>query len=647
MIFLVLLLLLGLAFRLREFVFVLGNIKEGNFLTCHDCYFYADLAHKKLEGYGLYIDRQRNVPDFVPLDADTLTAFLPAYLSKLSGVPIEYFLAFMPPILSMLFAVPLYLWIRRFSDTCAFVGAFTAGLFNYMYWARTLSGRYDTDFLILFFLFTTLYLVTRSLEEVDLKKQVAYSALAGLSLNLFMSWYPKSVIFFLFLASFSIGVFVFKRSPLLLAVFFLSGGPEIAMNIFRDMTIYIESRIFEKPTVSFVPFNMASFVGELQDMNLGLLLFMTNKMLPFLGSVGLVLFFLRHARYALVALPFIVLGLATFLGGVRLLIYLAPFLGLGAGLIVSLLVRKLKESVASEGVRRILILAGPILAFFAGFSPSIGARYPHPTVPKEYFGILSWIKENTEREAYLWMWWEYGHAAKFLTERGVYIDNGNWNIVKSFAYARSMVTHDEEESYKLVSYVTNEVDLSGRYRDKTYKDFLKDALSYSRPLSSPVYVVTFREFTRMPAVLALGSLDIQPLENFTPLTVVECASQKGNFRCPEFTVEGESIKLSDSVSEAYFLDKEKDRFETLRQKTDPSPEDVIVVAVKNGGKFYQVITSRNLFETVIVRLFLGLKGFENFSLVYDDFPHGTVYRVKFKGYGAQGVQPQGDRGKVD
>ncbi len=647
MILIVFLLLLGLALRWREFDFILRGIKEGNFLTCHDCYFYADLVYKKLEGYGLYVDRQRNVPDFVPLDADTLTALLPVYVHKLSGIPIDYLLAFMPPLLSMLFIVPLYLWVKRFSDLYAFVGASSAGLFNYMYWARTLSGRYDTDFLILFFLFTTLYLITRSLEEEDLKRQIAFSALAGLSLNLFMGWYPKSVIFFLFLVSFGLGVLVFRRSPLLFAVFFLPGGPELAVNILRDLSVYIGSRILERPTTTFVPLNMASFVGELQDMNLELMLFMTNWMLPFIGFAGLILFFLRHTRYALVALPFVALGLATFLGGVRLLIYLAPFLGLGAGLVVSLLVGRVKERVASESMGKILVFGGTVLAFLVSFSPSVGARYPHPAVPKEYFGIVSWIKENTEEKAYLWTWWEYGHALKFLTQRGVYIDNGNWNIVKSFAYARSMVTYDEEESYRLISYVTNEAGLSERYKGKTYKDFLEDALGYSSIPNTSIYIVTFREFTRMPAVLALGSLDIQPLENFTPLTVVECASQKGSFKCPEFTVEGEKIKLSDAVLEAYFLDKKKDTFETLRKKTNPSPEDLIVVAVKKGGKFYQVITSRNLFDTVIVRLFLGLKNFENFSLAYDDFPHGTVYKVKFKGYGTQGIQPQRDRREVD
>lgn len=200
-------------FRLNDVKSYIPRITSGgNYLSCYDCYYYADLVFKKLQGANTGIDYLRNVPDFSIVDLNQLIVLLPYALSKLFGVDTNYLIAFLPPVGAFFFIVPLTLWLKKFSNVYTVIGASVVGLFNYLYWYRTSFGRFDTDFLLLTFVFLILIFITKSVESERRAFRVAYIILAGLTFKLFMWWYPKPVLIVVFLTSALIGAILWKLS---------------------------------------------------------------------------------------------------------------------------------------------------------------------------------------------------------------------------------------------------------------------------------------------------------------------------------------------------------------------------------------------------------------------------------------------------
>ncbi|EDP74595.1 STT3 domain-containing protein [Hydrogenivirga sp. 128-5-R1-1] len=619
----------------------LSRIGE-NYLTCFDCYYYAELAIDNYEGKnkGVYINYKRNVPDFTIENSEQLIVLLPGWLSSISGLNIHFFIALLPPVLSLLFIIPLHAWINSFMDkTSALyvsVGAYMVGVFNLIYWTRTKFGRYDTDFLILFFLFMTLGLVWLSLNSKGIYRTIAYTVLAGLFFKVFMWWYPKPFFVFLFIWMYIVFLFFKENKRLIgvqLSIFSIIAGLEAFIQGFKSAYGLIMSRVFEK-TASFVPLNMATYVSELNDVDITKLSYMTNEYVIMAGTIGLILMF-RKYRYAVIAiLPIIAMGFLVFFAGNRMLIYLGPFLGIGFGYTVYKIHEFLSErfSLLNKTIIKSLFI---LITISAGFSPSIALVSNKPTISGEFYKAGLWLQENTEQDAYIWSWWDYGHIIRYLSDRSVYIDNANWHYVKTFAVAKSFVSYDENLSRKIVSYVTNQRGLHFKYRNKTYKEFLEDVISYQNlKLNNPVYVVLVNRDLSLPILIGLGSFYLDSFSKFNLSPINECvySAKNNSVGCMNVVfIDSENYTLrNDSWFKGFlFVNRDKGMIKPVKEidTTHIKPDDLILFLIKYKDKYYEIVVSYNIINTFMFQAFIIGRDFKYFDRVYDAFPYIVIYKA--------------------
>jgi len=607
--------------------------KKENVLSCYDCFRYAMLTEQRMSGELTSINYLINVPDYtVNAGAEQLITYLGAFLGRF--MDLKYVYVLVPPLLATFFVFPLYLWARQFSGLYSFLGASLSGTFNLIYWIRTSPGRYDTDFLILFFLFLLLWLITLLSRESRYDRAFILALLSGVSLNLFMWWYPKPIFIFLYSISLFLGSLIFKNNLRLtsfkVAVFLLSGGLDNFIYGVKQLWWYMESRVFYEPS-TFVPFSMSRSVVELQPLDFGSLVKFTsdNYILSLLSFAGLILLFVRKWRYMLVTSPFILMGLSAFVAGNRMLIYLAPFLGLGIGFLLEEIYRFATDRLRSlKPALKLLLL---LLVFVMSFPPYVFAFQRKQLFSDEFYNELSKLKTVTEPESFIWTWWDFGNVIQYAMKRGTFIDNGNWNIVKSYAVAYSFISSDQTRARNVIAYVSNNIGLAYKYSEKTYEDFLEDAKNYNRKLKNPVYILISPDLLSKPAIRELGSYGTHIKPAFKPIgsPVYYCEEVSGVIDCALAQInkkEMNLISIDAEVSKVYIYDRERKIFLKIFPVNSIFPSSLYIVYEK--GKYYAVLIDKNMEYTNIVRWFIFKQHSTAFEPVYDNFPLITLYRVR-------------------
>ena len=624
------------AFLVRyEQVSLLLQKDNGNVLTCYDCFRYALLTEQRIEGYVPSVNHLMNVPDFVPnTEAERLITYFGAFLVNWLGFSREFVYVVIPPLFATLFTVPLFLWIRRFAGNLTYLGAGILGAFNLIYWIRTSPGRYDTDFLILFFLFLTLWLVTLLAEERDRFRAITYSLLAGVSLNIFMWWYPKPIFVFLFSVSLVLGGIAFKNSFSLLVtklvVFVVSSGMSNVAYGVKQLWGYIESRVFYEPS-SFVPVSVSAYVVELQPLTLeDLAKFTTDNFLfLFFGSLGLLFIFVKRYRYMLIALPFVAMGFSSFFAGNRMLMYLSPFLGLGTGFLLEQLWLLLREKLRNfGGLVHIVAYALVVIMTFPPYALAVKGKL---LFQDSFYEELSSLKDKVKEGSFVWTWWDLGNVIQYTMRKGTYIDNGNWNIVKMYSVAYTFMSDNEKKARNIIAYASNNIELDRKFREKDYRDFLKDASSYSEPVRQDVYVLISTDIFMKSLVRLMGSYGTTHTPVAKPIgsEIYFCEELGGVVNCGIISYDVLNMKIlsiKGDIKSVHLYDRSL-RKELREHLINPSGAYNLYL-IKNAGKYYSILLYDGMEKTNISKWFLFRQMSKNFELVYDNFPLISLYRVR-------------------
>ena len=624
------------AFLLRyEQISLLIRKDNGNVLTCYDCFRYALLTEQRIEGYVPGINYLINVPDFVPnTEASRLINYLGAFFVNRLDFDKEFVYVIIPPLFATLFTIPLFIWIRRFAGNLTFLGAGILGTFNFIYWIRTSPGRYDTDFLILFFLFLIIWLVTLLVEETDKLKSIGYALVAGMSISTFMWWYPKPIFVFLFSISLVLGGIAFKNSLSLLVtklvVFLLSSGISNVVLGAKQLWGYIEGRVLYKPS-PFVPVSVSAHVVELQPVTLADLTKFTtdNFFLLLVGFFGMFFIFIKRYRYMLMTLPFIAMGFSSFFAGNRMLMYLSPFLGMGIGFLVEQVWILLKGRLSGAG--RLLHVIPYVLVPIMTFPPYVLAIKGNLLFQDSFYQELKRTKDKIKEDAFIWTWWDLGNLIQYTMRKGTYIDNGNWNIIKMYSVAHTFISDNEQKARNIIAYVSNNRELLRKYANRGYKVFLKDAEAYSEPVRQPVYVLISANIFMKPLVRLMGSYGTRyyPLAESIGSEIYFCEEIGGVVDCDLISYDILNMKilsLNGNIKNVYVYDRHiNKRLKTHQINTDGRYN---LYLIKDMGKYYSILLHDGMEKTNISKWFLFKQLSGNFELVYDNFPILSIYRVR-------------------
>jgi len=639
--------LFSILFRLKDLNNFLEENKD-NVISCFDCFFYARISKSLLENDFFLIDYLRNVPDFVSYKAvPSLMVFFPYILSYLSGQKIEIFFALLPPVLSVLFVIPLYFWIREFGNVHIFLGGAILGIFNLIYFNRTDIGRFDTDSLILFFVFLILLFLTKSVYNK--KYSYIYVVISAILFNIFMFWYPKPIFSLFFVVSLLLGLMYAKNNIkdifFKISLFILIAGPSLFFNsLYKIPMAYIKGYIL-KVNSPILPFSLTANISELKGISFNQFVMFTtdNPVTAFLSLVGLLLLFWNKRKYMLLAVPFIALGLSSFLAGNRFIIYLAPFLGMGLGYLIYTVFNALSNHL-SFFRRKSFYIFSVVLVLFFSFPPQRIYAETSPILTKEVWESLKEVSSSIRKDSYLWSWWDYGYILQYTLGCGTYTDNGNIHLFKSYLFAHSMMTYDENISKNIIAFATNN---RFNYYGKNIKSIedtlkvIKKIYTYNELPDKQVYIFLFPGIMLKSIIHNLGVFGTGIYDEEVPsvTTFQQCEEKEKDFYdCGIVSVKVNnngnfqihwknfSLKSNPPYKEAIFINRESETKETFfKNENYPKNRFLQVVYSKNG--VYFIIANYMIKDSILNRMFIMKDKFRNFSIVYDNFPHLIVYKV--------------------
>jgi dolichyl-diphosphooligosaccharide--protein glycosyltransferase len=635
---------INLFFKLRSLKYYTDN---DNVLSCYDCLFYARLAEDFFKEKLTLIDYLTNVPDFAVLTPiPMLIVYLPEWISTLTGIPLKNIFLFSPAVLSALFIIPMYYWLKHFAPIHVFIGGAFLGLFNSIYFIRTSLGRYDTDFLILFFVFLILLFITKAV--FDKQKSYFYIIFSGFLFNLFMFWYYKPIFVAFFSISLFIGLLIHKESFIQslkkTVVFSISAGILYLIPLLFQIKHYLLSYIL-KESPNFLPVGSGQFIIELQPVNLHKFINLTvdNTGAVVLAVLGLILLFVKYYRYMVIALPIIIVGLTIFTAGERFLIYLAPFLGMGIGYVLYMFQQLMIKKVTKKLIKKFITFAIVFITAFISMNSNILIQISPPIVQNEIVQVYKELDRKIEKNAYVWAWWDYGNEIEYFLRRGTYIDNHSFNQVKTYFFAHSMLLYDEEKARNLIAFTTNNYfkEYGSDIKDREDLFLLKEeAYSYKEKLKNPVYVYWYPYDIYKDVILQLGIYGTKEYKGNISFAKAffECIEEEKVYNCGRFDFDktfliiywkDEKYKEENPYAEVNYVEI-KENGENIYVnlfKNEDSKKRLMLEFIRYKDKLYFLIADIKFKNSLFHRFMIYDKNLKYFEPVYIKFPDFVVYKV--------------------
>ncbi|MFL2749126.1 MAG: STT3 domain-containing protein [bacterium] len=256
------------------------------------------------------------------------------------------------PWLASLFMIPLGIYFYRIGfPTAGLLGGLVA-TFCSEYFTRSSIGRIDTDMLNLFFPVLASLFILGAYQSKTQKNVLLFSALAGFALFLFGWWYSKPgftmAYFAVLLASLILArvkIHIIAVCSLLFALFahpeFFSYGTGSVISFLENYWVIEDSRQVVKEDKGTNPAsfpNVLQTISELARVPISEVLrqVLINPLTGWLGFIGFALLAFLRWRVLIPLLPLLALGLLGFQTSRRFIMFLAPFIGVGLGFLLSL-----------------------------------------------------------------------------------------------------------------------------------------------------------------------------------------------------------------------------------------------------------------------------------------------------------------------
>jgi dolichyl-diphosphooligosaccharide--protein glycosyltransferase len=368
------------------------------------------------------------------------------------------------------------------------------------------------------------------------------------------------------------------------------------------------------------------------------------------GLAGLMGLALGAGRRFLGLMPILFLGALSLVRGNRFAMYLAPFVGMGLGFLVSLFLSQLGAQMPPVWRQRLRYPA-TIASFwvtlalcfcFGSFTANPPPRpWVHPRTYRAY-QCLSRLGE----EAAVWAAWDHGYPIQDIGRQPTYADGGAWSNA-SFIEMSLMQTTPEAARNVMLGF-TN-VAGAGTLEERLTRDgtarFLQDLASgrYTAPPERPVYVVlNYGTIPTFGWTVLFGTWDSRSGTG---------TARGGHYEIREPQAVGDWILGGDLVIDkttGYLLRRGKEVHKLrLVQMVDytgdpakPETRDIVGSMSTPGDLVLQIVRDREAGDRYYVMndvtyasffhqaFFLDRYGEDYFDLVYSDFPFTKILRVK-------------------
>jgi len=600
--------------------------------------------------------RPQRQPRRLPLLSGMIAAFTP-----LAG-SVERAGLYLTPVLASLFIVPMFLYGWRIGEPAAGLLGGLLGAFAPLYFARTQLGYVDTDCLNLFFPWLASLLILTVDKASRSARVLLVAAALGATLYAYFLWYEKPAVSALFWGTFALHLAVQRRRPVLVAaalVICVACSHPVQAALALDSGSGLIARYLGgsnpgdglSAASAFFP-NVMLTISE-QRGGRGLAAFAALLARPEPAVIGLLsfaAFALLRWRQCLPLLPLLLMAAFAFVGGSRFAMYLAPFAGMGLGLLATFATRRAAALLARRGSGGATALRLPgridgtaasyavVLALFGLWLLPLTATGPRNTegaVPAETIRALQRAGARLPGGAPLWTWWDLGFAYAHVAGLSVFHDGAAQYTPQTNVIAYTFMSADPTALHRTmtaVDHLGNKgiAEIAARAGSR---EALLQALA--EPVAADrqrgIYLAFSRDMLeaasalRFVAGLPTRSADGTPIV-FDPLS---CLGMRGNvLKCDGFDVDLHTGMFSDGRAVRRLVIA--DNGGVAKRVDYPTGAGfVLELVVGADGKVEAYRVPNALYESNLNRMFLlGEYDRELFEEVYVEVPVLRVFRQK-------------------
>jgi dolichyl-diphosphooligosaccharide--protein glycosyltransferase len=550
------------------------------------------------------------------------------------------------PLFAGLFVFPLFLYFNKIGFGASAVLGGLIGSFSVSYYSRSHIGYLDTDMLNTFFPITISLFILLIDRNRSFRNNLLLAFAAGVTMYLFNWWYQQPVFFLVYLLAMLFYLFLLRfqwqQACALLLTFTLSSGISYVLQSFMSLQIFLDAYFFILPTGQVSWPDILTTITEAQKPGTLAQLNRIHGLLPMVlaGLVGLI--YLCIARYKQIApiAPVILLGAWSLVGPRRFTMYLAPFIGIGVGVLIEILVGQARQKLKSPPQVAPLVATALMLALF--FSTTGYTAYhviPGPTVPVPTTKAILDIKQIVPRHSAMFTWWDNGYPLMEIGEFATYHDGGSHSYSRTTLVAKAMTSPRQEEMISLLAYLEEYGfdALNTRIVDDnlTADQVMQLVFGTPRAFNGENVHVLYTEdmISKFRGISIFGTWDFQR-KSSAPLTyeTLHCFSRTDNvLTCKGCKIDLNRGMITDgnlhvSLKEALIVDN---GYVVDRIDYGVNEGNYLQILMKNNKVFTVQVLEERLFLTNFNQQYL-LGNFDKrfFKEIYNDFPVARVLQVK-------------------
>ncbi|MGA0888051.1 MAG: hypothetical protein ACO3S0_09000, partial [bacterium] len=244
-------------------------------------------------------------------------------------------------------------------------------------------------------------------------------------------------------------------------------------------------------------------------------------------------FAIRYWPAVIPLLPIFALGLFGFQSSRRFIMFLAPFVGFGLGVLLTIAIRLAWEwlrsrlepedptAVQSHPVWGNANLMGQVLIYvglfgsWTFFAPQTAISYvPGPSIPPPVYQTFEQVERLVPENGAIYTWWDYGYAITDKTERAVFNDGGAQLGPTTYFMARSFISSEQEEMRRIIGFLASQGAAGINRFNKSKDSLLREVYSGKYKPREPIYVFyTYDMIGKYSALFSIGSWNFDTLKN--------------------------------------------------------------------------------------------------------------------------------------
>ncbi|MBW2986328.1 FKBP-type peptidyl-prolyl cis-trans isomerase [Candidatus Woesearchaeota archaeon] len=462
-----------------------------------DPYYYLRNARNIVENGQVYDELKDGKPwdnhMLAPIgrSADTsLHNYVLAYIYKImhffnSNITLMQAAGYFPIILVLLSLIPAFFIGRKFSGNVG--GFFTASMLALCTAAfgRTPWGHADTDAYTLFFSLFILWFLVEAIATKNYKYRFGLLALSGLFTGFFaLAWNGWWYVFDFILISFAVyliylayanrkelkrwtkvpaikesisNIFIYAISAAVFVLIFKGASALITAMTYPFRFAFIKSAAHASSPLW--P-NVLTTVAELNAASIKSIINSIGGTFLFaIAILGVVFILLKKDKIGKYDIKYSALLAIWFIGtvyastkGIRFVLLLAPAFSIAFGVALGILYQKItnwfdRELNMSKFVTgTVLIILFAMLLISPAKADFKRVNADMPIVNDAWWNSLTNIKDNSEPDAIINSWWDFGHHFKYIADRQVTFDGASHNNAMIHWIGQVLLTDSEAEA---------------------------------------------------------------------------------------------------------------------------------------------------------------------------------------------------------